>query len=205
MACPPHSDAPEWTDLIHQFFALSGAHSTPPHVPAIGLEEQGYHLVRQGVPILASADHVEIHPEACSGTLVDPIPLYAWSMAWRRDAETEGIAALREAAAELAAADDWLPETAGGRATWLPRARCVTTGQCGLQAGDGMTDEDLPASEAARARRRDRDMEAERRALMRPRDGQGLPPGHGCCRQAANAQATEGETHETGFDVTCGR
>jgi hypothetical protein len=31
-----------------------------------------------------------------------------------------------------------------------------------------MTDEDLPASEAARARRRDRDMEAERRALLRP-------------------------------------
>jgi hypothetical protein len=31
-----------------------------------------------------------------------------------------------------------------------------------------MTDEDLPASEAARARRRDRDMEAEQRALMRP-------------------------------------
>ena len=31
-----------------------------------------------------------------------------------------------------------------------------------------MTDEELPASEAARARRRDRDMEAERRALMRP-------------------------------------
>jgi plasmid stability protein len=31
-----------------------------------------------------------------------------------------------------------------------------------------MTDEDLPAAEAARARRRDRDMEAERRALLRP-------------------------------------
>ena len=31
-----------------------------------------------------------------------------------------------------------------------------------------MTDDDLPAKEAARARRRDRDMEAERRALMRP-------------------------------------
>ena len=31
-----------------------------------------------------------------------------------------------------------------------------------------MTDEELPASEAARARRRDRDMEAERRALLRP-------------------------------------
>lgn len=32
----------------------------------------------------------------------------------------------------------------------------------------GVTDDDLPASEAARARRRDRDMEAERRALLRP-------------------------------------
>lgn len=31
-----------------------------------------------------------------------------------------------------------------------------------------MTDDELPASEAARARRRDRDMEAERRALLRP-------------------------------------
>jgi hypothetical protein len=31
-----------------------------------------------------------------------------------------------------------------------------------------MTDEELPDSEAARARRRDRDMEAEQRALMRP-------------------------------------
>ena len=31
-----------------------------------------------------------------------------------------------------------------------------------------VTDDDLPASEAARARRRDRDMEAERRALLRP-------------------------------------
>ena len=31
-----------------------------------------------------------------------------------------------------------------------------------------MTDEELPATEAARARRRDRDMEAEQRALLRP-------------------------------------
>jgi hypothetical protein len=33
---------------------------------------------------------------------------------------------------------------------------------------NSMTDEDLPAREAARARRRDRDMEAEGQALMRP-------------------------------------
>ena len=70
---PPHSNAPEWTDLILQFFALSGAHSTPPHLPAIGLEEQGYHLVRQGVPILASVDHVEV-PGGVLRPLVDPDP-----------------------------------------------------------------------------------------------------------------------------------
>jgi hypothetical protein len=33
---------------------------------------------------------------------------------------------------------------------------------------DGVTDDDLPASEAARARRRDRDMAAEQKALLRP-------------------------------------
>jgi hypothetical protein len=52
---------------------------------------------------------------------VDPIPLYAWSMAWRRNADSEGISALRDAAAELAAADDWLPDSTGrDRQTWLP-------------------------------------------------------------------------------------
>ena len=115
---PRHSDAPEWTDLIHQFFALSGAYSTPPHVPAIGLEEQGYHLVRQGVPILASADHVD-PPGGVLRHLVDPIPLYAWSMAWRRDAETEGIAALRDAAG-IARRRRLQGSVGRGRETWLP-------------------------------------------------------------------------------------
>jgi DNA-binding transcriptional LysR family regulator len=118
---PAHSNAPEWTDLVQQFFALTGAHSTPPHLPAVGLEEQGYHLVRQGLPILASADHIDV-PGGVRRPLVDPIPLYAWSMAWRRGSAGEGISALRDAAVELATTEDWLRE-AGDRdhhATWLP-------------------------------------------------------------------------------------
>ena len=117
---PPHSRSPEWADLVRQFLALSGAHSTPPHLPAIGLEEQGYHLVRQGLPILTSVDHIEI-PGGAMRPLVDPVPLYAWSMAWRRDAESDGLTALREAAAELAATESWLAR-AGEDAddTWLP-------------------------------------------------------------------------------------
>ena len=117
---PPHTDAPEWTDLIVQFFALSGAHSTPPHLPAIGLEEAGHHLVRQGVPILASADHVEV-PGGVIRPLVDPVPLYAWSMAWRRGSESDGITALRDAAVALAIQEEWLgPARDPARDTWLP-------------------------------------------------------------------------------------
>jgi DNA-binding transcriptional LysR family regulator len=117
---PPHSRTPEWADLVVQFFALSGAHSTPPHLPAIGLEEQGYHLVRQGLPILASADHVEV-PGGVIRPLVDPIPLYAWSMAWRRDTASDGLTALRGAAAELGTTQGWLAGVGeGGEATWLP-------------------------------------------------------------------------------------
>ena len=104
---PPHSQTPEWADLITQFFALSGAHSTPPHLPAIGLQEQGYHLVRQGLPILTSADHVDV-PGGVLRPLVDPVPLYAWSMAWRRDSESEGLAALREGGGGARGDGRWL-------------------------------------------------------------------------------------------------
>jgi DNA-binding transcriptional LysR family regulator len=117
---PPHDRAPEWTDLLRQFFALSGAHSTPPHVPAVGLAEQGYHLVRQGLPILTSVDHVEV-PGGVLRPLVDPIPLYPWSMAWRRETSGDGLTALRDATAEFASAEAWLdPARVVGRATWLP-------------------------------------------------------------------------------------
>jgi DNA-binding transcriptional LysR family regulator len=117
---PPHSKTPEWSDLITQFFALSGAHSTPPHLPAIGLEEQGYHLVRQGVPILTSLDSIVV-PGGVLRPLVEPVPLYAWSMAWRRDDDTVGRSTLRGAAAELAESEGWLAGV-GERepGTWLP-------------------------------------------------------------------------------------
>jgi DNA-binding transcriptional LysR family regulator len=116
---PPHAGTPEWADLIIQFFALSGSHSTAPHLPAVGLEEQGYHLVRQGLPILTSIDHVNV-PGGVLRPLVDPVPLYAWSMAWRRDTESEGLYALRAAAAELATADGWLDRVGDLAGTWLP-------------------------------------------------------------------------------------
>jgi DNA-binding transcriptional LysR family regulator len=115
---PSHDATPEWTDLVTQFLALAGAHSTPPHLAAIGLEEQGYHLVRQGLPILTSGDSIEV-PGGVLRPLVEPVPLYAWSLAWRRDARDRGPAALRDAAAELATSEGWL-ERDPSRDTWLP-------------------------------------------------------------------------------------
>lgn len=135
---PPHSGTPEWADLIVQFFALSGAHSTPPHLPAVGLQEQGYHLVRQGLPILTSIDHVEI-PGGVMRPLVDPVPLYAWSMAWRRDSDAGGLSALRDAAAELAATEGWLAGVGDrGNDTWLPEpdASRVANGDLTLVTAD---------------------------------------------------------------------
>jgi hypothetical protein len=89
-------------------------------VPAIGLAEQGHHLVRQGVPILTSVDHIEV-PGGVLRPLVDPIPIYAWSMAWRQESSSHGVAALRDAAAELATAAGWLSAAREvGGDTWLP-------------------------------------------------------------------------------------
>jgi len=116
---PPQTRTPEWADLVVQFLALSGSHSTAPHLPAVGLEEQGYHLVRQGLPILTSVDHVDV-PGGILRPLVDPVPLYAWSMAWRRDTQSHGLDALRNAAAELATNESWLDRVGELRGTWLP-------------------------------------------------------------------------------------
>jgi DNA-binding transcriptional LysR family regulator len=113
---PANPDAPEWTDLVAQFIALTGAWATPEHIPAVGLDDQAHHLVQQGLPILTSIDHVDV-PGGVVLPIVDPIPVYPWSMAWRPGAHPVGLAALRRAATTLAAEEHWLevPDRA-----WLP-------------------------------------------------------------------------------------
>ena len=109
-------DAPEWSDLVSQFLALSGAVPTADHVPAVGLDDQAHHLVQQGLPILTSLDHVPV-PGGVLLPIVDPVPMYAWSMAWRAGSHPAGLAAIREAATTLARRHGWLdlPDDA-----WLP-------------------------------------------------------------------------------------
>ena len=115
-ANPANPDAPEWSDLVAQLLAITGAWATPHHIPAVGLDDQAHHLVQQNLPILTSIDHVDV-PGGVIRQLVDPVPVYPWSLAWRAGAHPAGLAAIREAAASIAAADRWvtLPSNA-----WLP-------------------------------------------------------------------------------------
>jgi DNA-binding transcriptional LysR family regulator len=109
-------DAPEWSDLSRQFLALSGAHPTPPHLPAVGLEEQAHHLTRQGVPILTGVDHQFI-PGGVIRPLVDPVPIYPWSVIWRSGLPSRILAPVEVAAVQQAEANDWLVMPDGA---WLP-------------------------------------------------------------------------------------
>lgn len=115
-ANPGRPDASEWTDVASQFLDHAGAIPTPPHVSAVGLENQADHLARQGLPILSSIDHVDI-PGGTVRPLVDPVPVYPWSIAWRRGLRRDVVTAIETAADALTTGSGWLDLPAGA---WLP-------------------------------------------------------------------------------------
>jgi DNA-binding transcriptional LysR family regulator len=113
---PARPDAAEWIDFSSQFLDLAGGHPTPPHVSAVGLDNQAHHLVRQGVPILTAVDHVSV-PGGIIRPLVDPVPIFPWSMVWRRGLRRDVVVAIEKATTRLAAETDWLALPDGA---WLP-------------------------------------------------------------------------------------
>lgn len=113
---PGHPEATEWIDLMSQFVALAGGSATPPHLPAVGLDDQAHHLVQQGLPIITTVDHVAV-PGGVIRPIVDPVPIYAWSMLWRSGAHPAGVAAIQGAATTRASDGGWLELPAD---VWLP-------------------------------------------------------------------------------------
>ena len=113
---PADPEAPEWSDLVAQFLELSGARATAPHLPAVGLENQADHLVRQGIPILTGIDHVDVTGGVLR-PLVDPVPMFPWSIVWRRGIDAGALRAITTASAALAAERGWLTLPEGA---WLP-------------------------------------------------------------------------------------
>jgi DNA-binding transcriptional LysR family regulator len=109
-------DALEWIDVVDQFLPFARAVATPPHDPALGLDNQSDHLVRQGLPILTSADHVDVAGGVVR-PIVEPVALYPWSVAWAAKTSREVVAAIEASVEALTTGDDWLVAPDGA---WLP-------------------------------------------------------------------------------------
>ena len=68
-----------------------------------------------------------VPPNGVVRQLVDPTPLYAWSMAWLRSGARRGLEVLDRTVASLCDGDDWLGVRdidAGGY--WLPEPEAST-------------------------------------------------------------------------------
>lgn len=101
-----NDQAPEWVDLGRRLLTEFGAAPSPPHLHADGLEETVQHLRSHGRPILTlverpTAPGVTIRP------LTDPVPLYAWTMVFRRELQHPGLDALQASVEELARQEHW--------------------------------------------------------------------------------------------------
>jgi DNA-binding transcriptional LysR family regulator len=124
---PAHPDAAEWNDLMDQLLDLTGAVATPPHVPAIGLDDQAHHLIRQNLPIVTSLDHVAV-PGGVVRPLIEPTPIYPWWMVWRSSLGRSPVDAL-DSAIDAVADETWLdlPDDA-----WLPEPEASRVRETGV-------------------------------------------------------------------------
>ncbi|GAA5217992.1 LysR family transcriptional regulator [Streptomyces thinghirensis] len=106
----------EWTDLAHRLFEGRGIEVAAPAPLAVGEEEFQRIMDKTRNPILA----VVSFPAMASTVvrpLVDPVPLSPVSLVWREGLAHPAFDALRRAAVQVAAEEDWLRRPAGG---WLP-------------------------------------------------------------------------------------
>jgi DNA-binding transcriptional LysR family regulator len=114
-ANPAQAEALEASDFARQFLNLTGAIATSPHLAAVGVDVSD-HLMKQDLPILTSIDHVEV-PGGVISPIVDPTPMYPWSMMWRGGLSPIVLSALNQAIDALAAEHGWLTIP---RDFWLP-------------------------------------------------------------------------------------
>ncbi|WP_069811076.1 LysR family transcriptional regulator [Streptomyces sp. TP-A0874] len=112
-----NSETGEWTDLAVQLFADRGIRIAPPIPPIQGEAEFTRVMRKLGWPVLASVQFMAV-PGSVLRPITDPVPLSPVSMVWRPGLDHPGLAALRAAAGDLAAAHGWLERPPG---SWLPR------------------------------------------------------------------------------------
>ncbi|MFV0129663.1 LysR family transcriptional regulator [Streptomyces sp. HMX112] len=110
----------EWTDLAARLFAGRGIAMAAPFPEIAGVDEFVRVVRKQGWSVLASTEFIAV-PGMVVRPLTGPVPLSPVSMVWRRGLRHPGVAALRDAAGRLSAADGgaWLAVPPG---SWLPEA-----------------------------------------------------------------------------------
>jgi len=111
-----NDSAPEWADLAVGLLAASGAEPSPRHPHAVGLDETVRHLRSHGRPILTLLERPAA-PSVVVRPLIEPVPLYPWTMVFRRELRHPGLDALHASADEFAAREGWheVPPDA-----WIP-------------------------------------------------------------------------------------
>jgi DNA-binding transcriptional LysR family regulator len=117
-----NEQAPEWVDLAVQLLAAFGAEPSPRHLHAVGLEETVQHLRSHGRPILTLVER-PIAPGVVVRPLTEPVPLYPWTMAYRRELRHPGLDALHASAARLARSERWLERPPDA---WIPAPDAAT-------------------------------------------------------------------------------
>jgi hypothetical protein len=104
--------AAEWVELATQLVEAFGAVPSPAHHPgmaavaAAGAEETGYHVRTTGWPILTTLDRPPLIG-AVVRPLVDPVPVYPWTMIHRRQLRHPGLDAIDQAIDDLAKSEGW--------------------------------------------------------------------------------------------------
>jgi DNA-binding transcriptional LysR family regulator len=120
--------APEWVDLAVRLLREFGAEPSPPHPHAAGLDETVRHLRAHGLPILTLSERPVV-PGVAVRQLIEPVPLYPWTVASRRDLRHPGLDALRASVDDLARREGWLAPPPGA---WIPEPDAAILG---LQGG----------------------------------------------------------------------
>ncbi|MED7953102.1 LysR family transcriptional regulator [Streptomyces sp. BE303] len=116
--CAGNPATTEWADLGVRLLREHGLTPAAPYVPPVGVDETARYLARHGDPMLTTVGGPLI-PGAVNVPLVDPVPLSLVSLVHRPDLRHPGLVALRAAAVELGAREQWLRRPAG---SWLPAA-----------------------------------------------------------------------------------
>jgi DNA-binding transcriptional LysR family regulator len=116
--------APEWVELALRLLAACGAEPSPPHLHAVGLEETVQHLRNHGLPILTLAER-SLAPGVVVRPLIEPVPLYPWTMIYRRGLRHPGLDVLRTSADGLAVRERWRQPPPGA---WIPEPDAAALG-----------------------------------------------------------------------------